>query len=272
MTPQQNPAADAANTPVPGIPGAATPPAAGAQPGAKDPAALEREVEQLKASTAELQRTAEFWRSKAQTPATTDKPAAAAATEEEVDLLDLIATKGAKGLKEYLKKEGYASKDEVDAIVNSKAKTMSEETQLLRDYPDLANHDSEFFKATAAEYGQLKAQGVPENLAMRMAARSTALSFLESGKAKTKQQRSDEEKQQREQERRARIAAQAGDRGGRAAGEDESDDEVTPAEQAIIRGMLVGQPGKDGKPMDLAAATEAFKARAKSGVNVSRRR
>lgn len=268
MTPQTPPPAAAAATPPPGAPGAAAPPAAGAPP-AKDAAALEREIEQLKQSNGELQRTAEFWRGKA-----SDKPADKTpppATEDDVDLLAVIATKGVKGLDEVLKKRGYISKEEADQLVNAKAGLLKTEEQLYDQYPELKDQNSEFFKATAAEYRQLKNAGVPEHLAMSMAAKSTALSFLESGKRKTRQQQTDETKAQKEADRLARIAAQGGDRGARTTADDEGDDEITPAEERIIRNMLMHEPGADGKLPTYEQAVEKYRARAKAGVQVSRR-
>jgi hypothetical protein len=270
-----------ATDPQAGAPGAgAAPPAGSGQPAGggaagADLAALQKENEALKTRVTESERAAEYWHGKATAPGEKKPAAPAADPEPEVDVLEL-ATKGGKEFEKFLtgwaKKNGFVSADEVRNTVNSKASEMVKEQELVGRYPDLKDRDSDFFKATAAAYGVLKEQGVPEAQAMEIAAERTELSFMRSGKIKTSQQKTEDEKAEREKQRLARIAAQGGDRGGgRTPEPEEGDEEITPAEEKIIRGMLVGQPGKDGKPMNFDQAVEAFKARAKNGVHVSRR-
>jgi len=245
-----------------------------------DVAALQKELDTLKSQAAEAQKATQFWYEKATAAGggkgadkAADKPAE---SDEEVDVLDLAA-KGGKEFDKYLnkwaRKNGYVSRDEVESTVNTKAATLAKESELLENFPDLKDRKSEFFKATAEAYGELKRNGVPETMAMELAAKQVDRDWLRSGKAKTPQQQSEERKAQREQDRLARIQAQGSDRGGRRAADldDEDDDSISPEEQRIISGMLVGQPGKDGKPMSYEQAVEAFKARAKAGVKVSRR-
>jgi hypothetical protein len=260
----------------PGAGGGAPAAQPGAQPGAGGGAAqpsaadLQKQIDTLKTQNADATRAAEFWHKKATEAAAPagDKKEPA---EEEVDLLDLIASKGEKGFAAYLKSKGYTSREEVDGLVTAKATQIAKEGELLGRYPDLKKQDSDFFKATAAEYGALKQQGVPEAQAMEIAAERVELRFLREGKLKTTQQQTDDEKARKEQERLARVRAQGGDTGGRSTEPEEGDETITPEEERIIRGMLVGQPGKDGKPMNYEQAEAVFKERAKAGVRVSTR-
>ena len=230
-----------------------------------DLAALQKQIETLQSQVAENQRAAEFWHGKAnEKPAPPAKPS----EPEDIDLLDLITTKGPKGLDEYLASRGYVSKDQAQGMIESKAKELLSEQELMKQYPDLApdKRDSEFFKATANEYGRLIKEGVPVHLAMNQAAANTELALLKAGRMKTTQHQADEKKAQREADRLARIAAQGSDRNARAPEAEEGDEEITPTEDRIIDGMLVGMIGADGKPMTKEQAREAYKKRANSGT------
>lgn len=88
---------------------------------------------------------------------------------------------------------------------------------------------------------------------------------------KTTQHQAEEKKAQREADRLARIAAQGSDRNARTPEPVEGDEEMTPVEERIIRNMLVGEIGADGKPMDEAAAIAAYRKRANTGVQVTPR-
>jgi hypothetical protein len=231
---------------------------------AEEIAAIKAENEALKGKAAEHERAAQFWYEQAKGGEKQPEAEAAPGSDDEPDVLDLITSKGVKGLDELLAKRGYVRQDQVEATVNARAAQLSAEAQLVKDYPDLGKKDSEFFKATAAEYGELKKAKIPEVLAMQIAAERTELAFLRAGKLKTPQQAKDEERANRETERRARIAAQSGDRGSRAADIEDSD-ELTP-EQNQAAMMLVGLTGPDGKAYTREQAVERYKARAKAGV------
>jgi hypothetical protein len=241
---------------------AAAPAAAAAPPAAAVPdlAALTAERDQLKATAAEHERTARFWYGKANAA----KPAPAAATApaaEETDLLDLITSKGEKGFKSYLKSQGFVSADEVDAKVNDKATQIVSEGQLIKDYPDLADKNSDFFKSTAQFYGDLKQRGVPEREAMQLGAQLAELGGIRAGTIKTAAQKTEDAKATREEERRARAAAGAGDRGSRASAE-EADEDLTPAQRNIAIRMLGGDGVSDDQ------AVELYKKRAAGGVRM----
>ncbi|MBV9448556.1 MAG: hypothetical protein JO345_21940 [Streptosporangiaceae bacterium] len=230
-------------------PSAATP-AAPPQP-AIDAAALQRQIDELKQSLGEKDRAIEFWQSKSARP----EPAAKAEPveeEPEADVLDVITSKGAKGLDELLARRGYVRKSEVEQITDAKAQAFAKEQQLLKEYPELGDHKSDFFKATAQHYGHLVKSGVAPAVAMELAAERTELAQIRDGKRLTPQQKKEEDKAQREQERRARAAAQAGDRGVRTPAESEEDEDLTAEQKHIAAAMGISE--------------EAYKARAKKGV------
>jgi hypothetical protein len=224
------------------------------QQAAVDATALERQIADLKAANGEKDRAIEFWQGKATAK---PEPAAArteAAEEDTDDILDVITSKGAKGLEQLLEKKGFVRKADVDATVNAKASELVKERELMETYPDLANKSSDFFKSTALHYGNLVKQGVSPAAAMEMAAERTELNFLREGKMKTPQQKQDEDKAEREKERRARAGAQAGDRGVRTPAASEEDEELTAEQKHIARSMGITE--------------EAYKERAKKGVSM----
>ncbi len=232
---------------------------------APDVAALQKQIDDLKAENAEKDRAAQFWHEKATARA---EPAKATREDKEDDkdddVLEAITVGGAKGLDALLAKRGYVRGEEVDKRVNAKAAALQQEQQLIAEYPDLKKKDSEFFKATAIRYGELIKADVAPGVAMRMAAESTELAFLREGKLQTPA----EQKAEKDRERKARATAAGGEHTTRTQQGDPEDDELTPQQMRIVRSMLVGSPGKDGKPMDEAAAVEVYKTRAKAGVQM----
>jgi hypothetical protein len=256
-------------TVVSGTPAAAAPPAAAVVAPADDVAALRARIAELERSdkekdsrVAEHERNAQFWFEKAK-GGKTDAPKPAPELEAEPDLLELITTKGAKGLTSYLKQQGLMTREEGESLVNGRAHQLVTEQQLRSDYPDLADEKSDFFKATALHYGELKKQGVPEATAMRLAARSAELDGIRAGKIKTPAQRTADEKTEREADRRARATAGGGDRGGRSPQQVEEDDTLSPDDQAAVRNLA------DALDIPLKEAEERYIKRAKAGVNVS---
>jgi len=106
-------------------------------------------------------------------------------------------------------------------------------------------------------------------VAMGLAARQAKLQFLEEGKIKLPGSGTAQTKEDKEAARLARVAAQGGDTGRRSSAvADEDDGELDATQLNVVRKMLVGQPGKDGKPMNEAEAIEKYKERAKAGVAV----
>lgn len=247
-------------TPTPETTAAPAAPAAPVQ--APDAAALQAEVEALKGSLAEQQRAAEFWHNKA--TAAPAPAAAPAADEPEVDVLDL-ATRGGKAFENYLNtwaaKNGYVKQDKLDSTVNGKAAQMVREAAVIKKYPELDDHNSEMFKVTAGHYGDLVKAGVPQPIAMEMAAERAELQLIRAGKVKTPAEKAADV----ERDRLARIAAQAGDRGQRGLG-DETDTELTPEQKHIALGIMRGATDDNGKPLTDEQIFEKYKARATKGV------
>jgi hypothetical protein len=241
-------------------PGAGSPQGTAA-PGALTPEDYQTQIDELKEQVAESQRTAQFWADKAQTagsPRGNPAPAAAAppVEEEEPDVLEAITTGGAKGFDALAAKRGFVRKAEVEALIESKASTLTKEQALMDEYPDLKNKSSEFFKTTAVNYGELVKQGTPGLVAMEMAARQTELTFLRAGKLKPDGAPTADEKEAR---RLARIAAQNGGGGGRrpAATSEEDDSDLTPEQKHIADAMGITH--------------EAYAKRAKAGVAIGGR-
>jgi hypothetical protein len=224
---------------------------------------VKKQIETLTEQVGQHQRAAQFWYEKATAGASpTAAPAAMPEAEAEPDILDLLTTKGAKGLDDLLAQRGYVRKDEVEARIEDRVQRVSTEAQMIREYPELADTNGEFFKATALHYGQLKKGGMPEKLAMQSAVEHTALEFIKGGKMKTPAQRSADEAATRETDRQARARAQAGDPGTRTAGGHPEDDELTPEQKAIAVKMLAGEG------VTPEEAVERYKKRAKQGVAI----
>jgi hypothetical protein len=212
---------------------------------------LQRENAELKEQSAEHQRTAEFWAQKAKAT-----PAAAAATadvEDDPDVLEAITTGGAKGFDALAKKRGFVQKDEVEALINTKAAQLTKEQELIGRYPELRQKTSDFFKTTASFYGDLVKSGTPQALAMELAAEKTELEFMRSGKLKPAG--AEPTKAEKEATRLARVAAQSGEGGGRrSAAAEADDDELSPEQKRIADAMGVSH--------------EAYLKRAKAGVKM----
>jgi hypothetical protein len=243
------PTPPAGTAPAPAAASAAGAPVPAAAP-AIDAAAFQRQIDELKEQVAEGQRTAEFWANKAKA---NGAPAPAAATEEEPDVLEAITTGGAKGFDALAKKRGFIQRDEVESLINQRAASLTEEQQLIQEYPDLKKKDSEFFKATAVAYGKLVKDGVPQSVAMGTAARQVELDFIKTGKVKLPG--GEPTAAEKETTRLARIAAQSGDGGRRgAAPPSEEDDTLTPQQKHMIQQMGISE--------------EAYIKRAKAGVNM----
>jgi hypothetical protein len=221
-------------------------------------AAIQQKLTELQASAAEQTRATQYWYDKANEKVAPAK--VAPVEDDDTDVLELLTSKGAKGLDELLDKRGFVRKSDMESTVNSKASQVTAETQLVKQYPDLADNKSEFFQSVSENYAALIKEGVKPVLATQMAARETERQFLLAGKIKTPAQKTEETKQQKEAERQARVKAQAGDRGGRAPQAEEEDDEVTPEERRIAINIIK----EDGMTDD--QAVEAYKARAKKGV------
>jgi hypothetical protein len=230
-------------------------PAAPAAPAAAAPAVdmtdYQRQIDELKEQVAESQRTAQFWAQKAANGA----PAAPAAPKtddgDDDDVLEAITTGGAKGFDALAAKRGFVRRNEVEELIETRATTLTKEQQLITEYPDLQKKNSEFFKATAINYGNLVKSGTPQPVAMELAAKQTELEFIRAGKIKMNG--SGPSGEEKEAARLRRIAAQASPNGSsRPAPSDEEDEELTPQQKHIADAMGITH--------------EAYAKRAKGGV------
>jgi hypothetical protein len=237
-------------TPPPVTPPPVTPPVT---PPPVDPA-IQRQIDELKAAIGEKDSAIQFLTEQAKTRAAPPKTETPADDEDDADVLDLITSKGSKGLEKLLEKRGFVRAKDVDERVDAKANALVKEQHLIKTYPELEDKSSEFFKTTAQHYGNLVKAQVAPALAMEMAAERAELQLIREGKRQTPQQKTDAEKTEREAERRARISAQGGDKGVRAAREAEEDDELSDQQKHIARSMGITE--------------DAYKARAKQGVSV----
>jgi hypothetical protein len=227
-------------------------PAAAAAAAVPDAAALQAEIERLKAENAEKDTAARYWHDAAQkaakNPEKAAAPAKAAATEDEedVDPIELLSKEGSKGLDKLLAKRGFVRADDVDKKIETRAQVIATENALANEYPDLKDSNSEFFKATAGHYKGLVDAGMPQHLAMKFAAEKAELEGYKSGKRLTKADK---------EEREARAKAQAGDKGSRKAEETEESSDLDAFQKYICEQMEI--------------SPEQYKKRAKDGVVVT---
>lgn len=211
-------------------------------------AALQAEIATLKEQVAEGQRSAQYWADKAK--ASTPAKAAVAEPEDDTDVLEAITTGGAKGFDALAKKRGFIQRDEVETLINNRAASLTKEQELIGRFPDLKNQKSDFFKSTAANYGDLVKSGVPAAKAMELAAEQSELAFIRDGKIKLPG--AEPTKAEKEASRLARIAAQGGgERRGPAAAE-EDDGELDANQKRIASAMGITE--------------DAYKKRASTGV------
>lgn len=207
----------------------------------KDGAALQAEIDGLRAQVEEAQTAAEFWKGKAKPDKPEGKP-----VEEDDDVLDVIASKGASGFEQVAKKRGFVSRDEVAGMIERKATLLTTEQQLLKTYPELGNRESDFFNATAKHFAALVKANVSEEVATTLAAEKAELDFIRAGKMQTPSQKAETERA----ERRARAMASQADFGTTDSTEDA--DELSPEQKDICRKFGITE--------------ESYKKRAKDGV------
>lgn len=232
--------------------GAGTDTGAGAPDPAAELAAIKAENATLKATAAEKEEAARYWHEQAKGKTATAATAKETKTDEETDpdLLELITSKGVKGLDEVLAKRGFVRQEDVDGKINAKATIIAAENKLGAEYPDLKDTNSEFFKATAVHYKPLVDAGVPQHIAMQLAAEKAELEGYKTGKRLTPTEKA---------ERAARAAAQNPDKTKKAAAteEEEGTGELDDFQLALCEKMEI--------------TPEQYRARAKTGVNIGGR-
>lgn len=219
-----------------------------------------KEADGFKTRAEENEQSAKYWHEQAKGGGA-DKGGKPEEPADTTDVLELAA-KGPAALKEWLRKEGFVSREEAESITNAKAQTIAREATVQAQYPELQDKESDFFKATAVEYGKLKQQGFSEIDAMEIGAQRAELAMLKSGKQRGST--TDEGKEKKtsgrgtEEERRARASAQQGDKGRPPVNRQDDDDELTPEQKNMCEKMGISE--------------EAYKKRANDGsVQVGRR-
>lgn len=203
-----------------------------------------KELADAKTSIGEKDTAIQFWHGKATAKPEAAKPAEAA---DEVDLLDVIGTKGKAGLIDVLKKSGdVVSRSDVQNLIAGEVDRISREGTAVERFPELKDKESEFFKLTTKNVAALKTQGITGVNATEIAAERAYLHLVDEGKMKPKAQRAAEAKaaedageEETEAERIARGAA-AGGSGGRRAAASERRPTETAEDKALIARVCEG--------------------------------
>ena len=233
--------------------------AGGGAPPAVDPnvaamAVLQQQIDALKADNerertraTEQEANTKYWFEKANGQAKAETPIEPIDEEPEIDPIELMSRDGSKGFKTLAQKGGLATTAQVQRMIEERAQQITVEAQLTKDFPQITDTKSDFFKQTSVEYGELTRAGVPHIVAMRQAASNVKLAMLESGKL-TPQKEIDE--------RESRAAAAGGDRSrgagkGKVAGDEESD-ELSDLQKTIC--------------LEMGVSEKSYKERAKAGV------
>lgn len=137
----------------------------------------------------------------------------------------------------------------VDGKINKAQRAMLADAEILQKYPDLQKADSPLAQRTKEIYREIMTEdrSTPKATALKLAARTAAAELKETRES-----------------REERIARQSGGRdGGRSGGYDggDDDDDLTPVQKRILAGF-----NADG---GITVSEEAYRKRAKAGVNVS---
>jgi hypothetical protein len=231
---------EATGEPTGGTPPVVTPPD---QPDyAAQVAKLTKERDEATARAKESDDAAKYWHGKVRGSAEEKK--SAPEKEDTTDLLDLVA-KGPKAMNAWLKSQNLMTREEVQAEVNARAHQIVTEQRLADRYPELKDNSSAFHKATIAAAVELKRQGVPDLVALELAAERVANA---SPKPDAKGDDGDDDVQRKQ---RAKAQGPEGTKRTRQAPTEASDD-LSQIQLAICDGMGIDP--------------EKYKARAKAGV------
>jgi hypothetical protein len=220
-------------------------------------AALQTQIDALKAEgaakettfaaqLAEKDEAARYWHEQAKHSGKEKKADTPIETPEiEEDPIEVMSKKGGKGLTELVAKSGFVTKAELASAIETRARQLTDEAALTKEYPDLLDPKSELFKQTATHYRLLIDAGTPHIIATRQAANNAYLDGVKAGKIVTKAQQDDID---------AHAAAAGGDtgrKGGKAAAA-KDDNELDAFQKNLCEQMGVSE--------------EAYKARAQKGV------
>lgn len=238
----------------------------GGTSGVEEMAALQAQIDALKADAQkeraradEQEQSARYWHEEAK-----KKPAAAEVKEsvedDTEDPIELLSKGGTAALDKLLEKRGFVKGDAVGATVEQARQQLVIEAALAKQFPEITDQSSDFFKQTTSEYATLVKQGTPHIVAMQQAPKNVRLAQIEAGTYKTPAEKA---------EREERAAAAGGDKskkGGpttRGSAEGEESDEITPFEKIMLREMCP-------ENMKLEDFEKSVVARGKQGINYRR--
>jgi hypothetical protein len=213
---------------------------------------LREELKRERESRAEAEENARFWHGKAKSsPAET--PKAKETPKLTVDLVDAISSNDPVRIRQAMSELGFVDGSEVDRRVNATATTVRTEEQLYGSYPELRDPKSEFYKATAKHYNELRQDPALAN------APSLMVVAARLAKAELATPAKDDEE---EDDRAQRVARQSGDRGRRPASRGSGKDE--PEELSGAQRSVIAKFQEAGA----ALTEEGYTKRAKAGVRM----
>jgi hypothetical protein len=216
------------------------------------------ELEQLKQRNRELAESERYWAARAKQGG---KPEAPADEPDEDDLpavedidispdafLDELEKKGPKAILEVVKKAGFVPASEAKAMaeriadkrLQAERDRMQAEAKIFREFPDLADEQSDLYKETAKVFREMVEEDpalANSTAAFKSAARLAQRSL--SGGAASKKEPASLQERMLAESRRERVAQQGFSRGVQSPGED--DDELTPTQKMIARNLGVSE-------------------------------
>lgn len=242
---------------------------------------LKRVKSELKAERArvrEATESAQFWADQARAgkaPVKTDPEPDPLEELGDVDLVNEITENGVKGLDSLLTRLGVARLKDVDQRIVSTRSQITAESALMREYPDLEDDQSPFFKATATIYNSLaqdphmakspKLIATAARLAKaEMASRAGGGGRRRPAAATDADEDLDDDIEDQDDlevddERADRVARQAGDRG-RARQSRVADENLSDAQKRIVAKF---------KAVGADISEDGYKKRALSGVRMA---
>lgn len=229
---------------------------------------LRGEVKGLRGRLSEAEQDARYWREQSKS-STRQEPEPEELLDPGEDLLEVFSSGDPKRVTTALKKMGFTRQSDVQQAIGTTRQEITAQQALYGKYPDLADTESDLFKATAAVYNDLASDPTykksPKTIevAARMAAAELGLS---AARPKARRDAEVDDYDERETERVRRVGAQAGERGrprtrgtGRDTGEDSSSELNAMQRTLIAKFQAAGS----------TVSEEGYRKRAESGVRMS---
>jgi hypothetical protein len=220
-------------------------------------AALQARLDKLEKQNRELAESERYWAEQAKqggkAAEKADDPDDDLPAVEDIDIspdkfLEELEAKGPKAILDVVKKAGFVPAAEAKAMaeriadkrLQAERGRMQAEAQIFREFPDLADEESDLYKETARVFKEMVEEDpalANSTAAFKSAARLAQRSLGGGGKAAGKEPASLAERMLSES-RRERVAQQGFSRGVQSPGED-GDDELTPSQKAAARNLGV---------------------------------